>query len=228
MQVLRALSYILCSVGIFYHNNALIIAQEKSLTPTEFEIPATEDLMREHGILNRLLLVYEELIIRIERNEFPRTELSEATRIMQDFIENYHEKLEEDYIFPLFEKAKKKIPLVKTLRQQHAKGRIITDRLREIVRLPGPLNKRIQREAKRLLKQFVRMYRPHEAREDTVLFPQVRALISEQDFKAMSDLFEKREHELFGEQGFENMVKRVKVLEKELGIYKLEQFTPNI
>ena len=32
----------------------------------EEEIPPTEDLMREHGVLNRILLIYEEIIKRGE------------------------------------------------------------------------------------------------------------------------------------------------------------------
>jgi hypothetical protein len=34
------------------------------------------------------------------------------------------------------------------------------------------------------------------------------------------------ERVLFGEDGFENIVKKVAALEKELNIYKLDQFTP--
>lgn len=40
--------------------------------------------------------------------------------------------------------------------------------------------------------------------------------------------FEKKEHQLFGEDGFEKMVDRVASIEKTLGIYDLAQFTPKI
>jgi hypothetical protein len=36
----------------------------------EFAIPPTEDLMKEHGILSRVLLIYEEIIKRIDNNNF--------------------------------------------------------------------------------------------------------------------------------------------------------------
>jgi len=36
------------------------------------------------------------------------------------------------------------------------------------------------------------------------------------------------EHKLFGKNGFESIVKKVASLEKELGIYTLEQFTPEV
>ena len=40
--------------------------------------------------------------------------------------------------------------------------------------------------------------------------------------------FEKKEHQLFGEDGFEKMVDRVASIEKTLGIYDLAQFTPKL
>ena len=42
------------------------------------------------------------------------------------------------------------------------------------------------------------------------------------------DRFEDREHQLFGEHGFENIVSQVAELEKTLGIYDLGQFTPKL
>ena len=42
----------------------------------------------------------------------------------------------------------------------------------------------------------------------------------------MGEDFEKKEHALFGEDGFEKMVDQVASIEKSLGIYDLAQFTP--
>ena len=72
------------------------------------------------------------------------------------------------------------------------------------------------------------MYRPHAAREDTDLFPKLRELVSAHEYDAMAEDFEKKEHELFGEEGFEKMVDRVANIEKTLGIYDLAQFTPKV
>ena len=43
---------------------------------------------------------------------------------MREFVEDYHEKLEEDFLFPEFEKRNELVPLVKVLREQHAAGRV--------------------------------------------------------------------------------------------------------
>jgi hemerythrin-like domain-containing protein len=79
-----------------------------------------------------------------------------------------------------------------------------------------------------LLHQFTRMYAPHEAREDTVLFPALRQIVSKEEYGALGEAFEKKEHELFGKEGFERFVDRIAGIEKRLGIYDLAQFTPKI
>ena len=192
----------------------------------EEEIPFTEDLMREHGVLNRVLLAYEEFIRRIDHTaDFPIATLEQAATIIKLFIGDYHEKLEEKYIFPLFENDKHDARLVKTLIDQHVQGRAITAKLLTLT-TKTKLTKKDKKKIKSLLKQFITMYRPHEARENTVIFPKVRSLMSEERFKELSEEFEESEHQLFGENGFESMVQKIEVIEKELGIYALEQFTP--
>ncbi len=75
------------------------------------------------------------------------------------------------------------------------------------------------------LRLFARMYRPHAAREDTVLFPALRSVVSPHEFDALGEQFEDKERELFGEEGFEGVVGRVGRLERKLGIYDLADFT---
>jgi hypothetical protein len=70
------------------------------------------------------------------------------------------------------------------------------------------------------------MYRPHEAREDTVLFPALHTVISTKQVKELGEQFEKEEDRLFGDEGFEKTVDQVATIEKQLGIHDLSQFTP--
>jgi hypothetical protein len=46
------------------------------------------------------------------------------------------------------------------------------------------------------------------------------------EYDAMAEDFEKKEHQLFGEDGFEKMAHRVASLEQAIGINDLAQFTP--
>jgi hypothetical protein len=75
------------------------------------------------------------------------------------------------------------------------------------------------------MRSFIRMYRPHEAREDTVLFPALREIVKPREFRALGEAFEEKEHTLFGAAGFEGIVAQVGKLEQTLGIYDLAQFT---
>ena len=83
-----------------------------------------------------------------------------------------------------------------------------------------------QRQLVTSIRAFIAMYRPHAAREDTDLFPKLGSLVSSNEYHAMAEDFEKEEHCLFGEDGFEKMVERIARLEQAIGIHDLNQFTP--
>jgi hemerythrin-like domain-containing protein len=195
----------------------------------EEEVGPAEDLMREHGILKRVLLVYGEGIRRIETDqELPPETIMDSAKIIRNFIEDYHEKLEEDFLFPRFRKAGKLVDLVEVLLQQHQGGRKLTDVTMRFATNQALKNADDRQKLADSLRQFVRMYSPHEAREDTVLFPEFRKIVSRHEYDSLGEDFEKKEDELFGEDGFEKMVDKVAGIEKKLGIYELSQFTPKI
>jgi hemerythrin-like domain-containing protein len=183
--------------------------------------------MREHSVLSRALLIYDEIVRRIESSkEFPSDALTRTAQLIQRFVENYHEKLEENYLFPRFEKAGRLVDLVKVLLEQHQIGRRLTA---QILGLPSrPLTLEEQSRLQMYLRAFCRMYRPHKAREDTVLFPAFHMVVSPKEFDSLGESFEDKEVELFGEGGFEKIVDEVTGIEKRLGISELSQFTPRI
>jgi hemerythrin-like domain-containing protein len=197
----------------------------KDNDPEEKVSPA-EDLMREHGVLNRIMLVYDACRTKLSNGEkFPLETLTTSAKIIRTFIEDYHEKLEELFLFPRFEKANQLTELVTVLRQQHTQGRLLTEQITIIAASKTISSGDIQKMIK-LLSDFNRMYRPHEAREDTILFPALKKIVSSNEYDALGEDFEKKERELFGTDGFETMVERVANVEKQLGIYDLSEFTP--
>jgi hemerythrin-like domain-containing protein len=137
----------------------------------EEDVAPPEDLMREHGVLKRVLLVYDEAIRRIDaKQDLPPDAVHNGATIIRTFIEDYHEKLEEDYLFPRFEKAGRLNDLTKVLRAQHQAGRRVTEQITQLATAQGLKDPQSASKLKELMRQFVRMYEPHEAREDTVLF----------------------------------------------------------
>jgi hemerythrin-like domain-containing protein len=190
------------------------------------EVSPPEDLMQEHGLLNRILLIYDHCRQEIVFGQTPQlAALNASAGIIRSFVEDYHEKQEEDYLFPRFRKAGQLKDLVDTLLRQHNAGRRITDELLGLTKgtslSPGETER-----LSSLLGSFNSMYRPHEAREDTVLFPAFRKLVTGHEYDSLGEEFENNEHKHFGQDGFETMVARVADIEKQLGIYDLNQFTP--
>jgi hemerythrin-like domain-containing protein len=199
---------------------ASVPLQEKE----EGNVTPPEDLMREHGLLSRILLIYDTCRLRLTNNEdFDTSILNDSAGIIRSFVEDYHEKLEENFLFPAFMKANKLTDLVNVLKKQHDAGRKLTD---PMLKLGKSLSPEQKKDVIRNLDDFNKMYRPHKSREDTVLFPAIREIFSQKEFLDLGEKFEDREKELFGEKGFESMVSKVENLEKKLNIFDLNQFTP--
>src|SRR6267154_2696375 len=191
------------------------------------DITPAEDLMREHGVLNRVLLIYDHhLHLLATKQTFDGSVLASAADVIRHFVEDYHEKLEEDFLFPRFRKAGKLVNLVDTLLAQHKAGRMLTAQIRELSSVATLKYVSDTDKLADALRAFLRMYRPHEAREDTVLFPAFRSIVSPHEYDALGEDFEKKEDELFGEEGFFKVVDQVADLERKVGIYDLSQFTP--
>ena len=187
----------------------------------EAEVTPGEDLMQEHGLLERILLVYDESARRIEQAEpLDLGILARAAGLVRRFVEDYHEKLEEQFVFPRLRTADRETALVDTLLLQHQRGRQLTDDI--VRRTSAPASP----ELAQLLRSFARMYRPHAAREDTVLFPAFRAVVGSGAYRELGERFEDTEHEIFGEHGFEHSVSEVAQLETALDIHELTRFTP--
>jgi hemerythrin-like domain-containing protein len=185
-----------------------------------------EDLMREHGLLERLLLVYEDTAQRLDSGDTKViTALGDAADIMRRFVEEYHEKLEEDWVFPYMVRTNQHIDLVTTLRRQHEAGRSITRQVLSLSRRTSLQADGDRERLAHLMHRYARMMRPHVAREDTVLFPAFRTTITPLELNALGEQFENREHVLFGRAGFDGVVSTVAEIERTLGIYDLRRFT---
>lgn len=193
------------------------------------EVPPTEDLMREHGVLKRVLLIYQEAERRLRNGtRLPPEALHDSADVIRTFIEGYHERLEERFVFPRLRKAGKLVDTVKVLATQHDKGRILTRRILTGATAQGLADARTRDRVIDAMGSFDRMYSPHEAREDTVVFPTFRDIMPVREFAEMGERFEDEEHRRFGAAGFTGVVDRVAGIEKELGIYDLSKFTPHV
>jgi hemerythrin-like domain-containing protein len=197
---------------------ALARAKDEADAP---EIPPTEDLMREHGILRRILILYAEAEPRLGQDDAAVLgAIAGGAAVVRRFVEGYHEKLEEQFLIPRLQKAGKLVDLCQVILTQHAVGRRLTDQILTAAKA------RDRRAATKAMRSFSRMYTAHAAWEDTQVFPAYRALFTEAQLDRLGEQFEAQEHKLLGPGGFEGSLKEVFELEEALGIHDLAKFTP--
>lgn len=193
----------------------------------EAEVTATEDLMREHGVLRRALVIFRESSVRLraDAGAVPAAALQKAAMLFRSFGEDYHErKLEEAYIFPAVKKAGgPAAPYADILLAQHNRGRELTDYL--LAATQGPKIGANAPALAKVLEDFARMYESHTAIEDTVIFPAWKKTMSPKELDEMGDRFEDIERATFGKDGFDDAVDKIAAIEAALGLSDLAQFT---
>lgn len=189
------------------------------------DVGAVEDLMREHGILRRAILVFRESASRLRHGiVVAPTALTQTAHLFRNFGEEYHErKLEEAHIFPAVQKAGgPAAAYVQTLVEQHNRGRAIID---YVLSGAGNASGANAEALAQSLEQFELMYANHAAREDTIVFPAWKTALGEKGVDEMGEKFEEIEKQQFGGDGFDQAVKQIGDIEGALGLSDLAQFT---
>ncbi len=205
------------------------LSGSSAASPAPAIIPPDDDLMREHGVLKRVLLCYREMITRIQAGApLDAQDLHDAALVIHDYIEGFHEGLEEGYVFPRLVSAGQLTSTVTTLLVQHARGRVITQFLLGQATAKNMTSPGARARIAAAMQAFDRMYEPHEAREDTVVFPAFRQIVPAGELAGLGQHFADLEHQQFGTDEFAAMVARVASIEQHLGIYDLAQFTPQV
>jgi hemerythrin-like domain-containing protein len=203
--------------------------EPKKSADREPEVTATEDLMREHGVLRRALLVFQEVVPKLRQNaaSVDAASLQQAAKLFRTFGEDYHERmLEEQHIFPLIRKQGPMLTqYADILVEQHNRGREVTDYVLVVTNGPRISVAHVEPLAK-VLETFVLMYQNHAAREDTIIFPAWKKNFTDKQLDEVGDQFEDIEHKMFGKDGFEDAEKKISDIETALGFADLSQFTP--
>lgn len=202
---------------------------QQSKEAAEPEVTATEDLMREHGVIRRALLVYSQIAAKLRKSPgfVDAAALHKTAQLFRTFGEDYHERmLEEQHIFPIVRKMKGEAAgYPDVLTAQHQRGREITEYTLSVTNAPK-ISVQHGEPLARTLEAFVRMYENHAAREDTIVFPAWKTNFSNKRLDELSDEFEEIEHKMFGKDGFEDAEKTISDIEAAFGFTDISQFTP--
>lgn len=188
-----------------------------------------EDLMREHGVVERILLIYQRILEKaITGQEIDISVIARASQMIDEFVSNHHEKEEEEYVFPKFREANYIVGLVDTLEHQHDVSRELNRQVMELSAKGADIS---QEDLVRLLDRcgmFINMYLPHISRENTIVFPTFFDIVSSEYIRDIGEKMEDGEEEALGNTGFRGFVGRVAELEKEVGCYDLSQYTARL
>jgi hemerythrin-like domain-containing protein len=192
------------------------------------EVSAVEDLMREHGVVRRVMIVYRETapLLRATPASLDAGARGDAAGLVRAFIEDYHEaRLEEQHVFPAVRKlGGEAAALVDTLLVQHKRGREITDFIRGKC-ISGRIATGDAEPLARALESFARMYDAHAAYEDTIVFQAWKQSMSAHQLDEAGEQFEEIEHETFKGDGFDIAIKQIAGIERRLGLHELARFT---
>lgn len=194
--------------------------RDKKESDDDEDVGAVEDLMREHGAIRRVLVVYRESALRLRTApaSIPADALAKAAKLFRSFGEDYHERLlEEAHIFPAVKKAGGAgAAEIATLLAQHQRGRELTDWI--LATVAKPMGAASAEPLARALEGFARMYEEHAAREDTIVFPAWKKALSKKAIKELGEQFEDIEKKTFGKDGFDDAVAQVTAIERAIGL----------
>jgi hemerythrin-like domain-containing protein len=201
--------------------------KEKGEELEEEEASPLEDLMKEHGFVERILIIYQRMIDMAVRGQgVDVSAINGSANMIRDYINNHHERDEERYIFPKFKEANYIVDIVDTLQAQHDQSRKIA---KELINLSARGENISMDDRKRMMSlcgDFVYMYLAHIAHENTILFPTFYDIASNEYIQDIRERMEEEEEKVLGETGFRGIVGRLSELEKRVGSYDLNQFTP--
>lgn len=162
------------------------------------QMPITEELALEHGMLNRILLVLNNMIMAPDSGPRPNLNIfTMACAIMKQLVDLRHMSYEEESIYPLYDNDPEMGDIIRTLRAQHAEGRKFVDRMNTISRSGTPSPQAIE-ELKRDFVSFQTMMTAHAGFEETILFPYMMGTLSDEQMKDLKMKGIKQEESLMG------------------------------
>lgn len=185
-----------------------------------------DGLMLEHGLAERIMLVYERLIKEWKSGEEVDLSLIGRTaQIAQSCLSGCHERNEERCLFPLFREEGYLAELVDALEGQHEAGRELTEKIIDLS-TPG----RIKDETHlnilmTLCRSHIFMYRPHISRENSELFPRLSAIASRSEIEKIGQKVAAATRDALGEPGFAGPLADLAEIERTLDIHDVRNYT---
>jgi hemerythrin-like domain-containing protein len=184
-----------------------------------------EDLMHEHGLVTRVILIYKRAGELLDANEkLDVAGVGEAAKLIAGAIHGNHEVEEEQIIFPLVEKSADLQSLTAILRGQHNAARALTAAIGKNATTAAISNAQGRKELTTAMRDFANMYEAHGAYEDTVIYPAFRHAVSDEQYRKYGQQFQANDRRINGEDGFARATATLAKIEASLGL-ELARYT---
>ena len=180
---------------------------------------ATEILMSEHRVIERVVAVLDQAALRLEAGENIRPSFFlDAAEFVKGFADGCHHKKEEQVLFQAMVEngmSTQEGPVAVML-SEHEQGRVFIRQLREATLRLQAGDRSAVGEVARNARGYAALLQQHITKEDLVLFPMANRVIPLAQHDDIFEGFERVEHEETGEGVHEKYLALAEALEKEL------------
>lgn len=190
-----------------------------SLAKGDCTMKATEVLMEEHRVIERVLAALEKAAQRLDQGEAIRPEFFvEASDFIKGFADGCHHKKEDGVLFPAMVEGGLSYQFgpIAVMLSEHDEGRTFNNGMRLAAeRLQGG-DKSAKEQVVQNASGYVTLLRQHIAKENNILFPMADQVIPKEKHGGVNEDFDHIEHEETGEGVHEKYLGLAERLEKEM------------
>jgi hemerythrin-like domain-containing protein len=181
---------------------------------------AFDDLSHEHELIRRMITVLESLTGGV-RSGRPGVagDLREAVRFVRGFADKCHHGKEEKLLFPLIagkNQTVAKMP-VRILTSEHDAGRTLISEVERALSGLEAGDEKAAAQVAQAVSLYARMLRKHIDKEEDIVFPLAKTLISPEEADLLAEQFEALEEEM-GEDAHELYRGIVESLEQRMSV----------
>lgn len=182
---------------------------------------ATEELKKDHRVIERMLAIIGAADARVNvGKELPDGFFLNVVDFIRNFADRYHHGKEEDNLFPAMEQ--RGIPRqdgpIAIMLMEHDEGRGYVKAMDDAAKRLAAGDKAALREALDNALNYAGLLSQHIDKEENILYQMANQALTAADHQQLLERFEEVERERIGEGKYEEYLKLVADLERELGI----------
>jgi hemerythrin-like domain-containing protein len=184
----------------------------------DYGVKATEELMQEHRVIERVLTALERAATRLSKGQDVYLRFFAGTTVfIKNFADGYHHQKEEGILFPaMIENGlSRETGPVAVMLAEHEEGRRLTQKMRQsLERLQGcedPARNELVQNAT----GYIKLLRQHIYKEDNILFPMADKVIPADQQQQITEAFKLLERDETGEDVHEKYLGLAVRLENE-------------